>query len=169
MIGIIEDEPLTGMGICPCGSSTKIRTLPDPNPTKPPCGRHGGAYKGRGSTTTPPPDGGVEGGDREGGEGRSRGACGQTVTGVRSGGRTPDAERSGGRARRRPRKGESAHHARRVPEGTRPRRASAQGGGGGAGIEGGGRVCFRMDSELSGRSQHRLLLYDRLIGLMIDL
>jgi hypothetical protein len=32
-------------------------------------------------------------------------------------------------------------------------------------IEGGGAFVFRMDSELSGRSQHRLLLYDRLIGL----
>ncbi len=59
----------------------------DSHPTKPPYGRHGGAYKGRWSTTTPTD--GVEGGDRGGGEGRSRGACGQSVTGVRSGGRTP--------------------------------------------------------------------------------
>jgi len=72
---------------CPCGSSTKIRMQHDSHPTKPPYGRHGGAYKGRWSTTTPTD--GVEGGDRGGGEGRSRGACGQSVTGVRSGGRTP--------------------------------------------------------------------------------
>ena len=39
---------------CPCGSSTKIRMRHDSHPTKPPCGRHGGAYKGRWSTTTPP-------------------------------------------------------------------------------------------------------------------
>ncbi|WP_289684729.1 hypothetical protein, partial [Paramuribaculum intestinale] len=53
----------------------------------PPYGRHGGAYKGRWSTTTPTD--GVEVGDRGGGEERSRGACGQSVTGGRSGGRTP--------------------------------------------------------------------------------
>ena len=41
-----------------------------------------------GGLRPPPPDGG-ERGDRGGGEGRSRGACGQSVTGVRSGGRTP--------------------------------------------------------------------------------
>ncbi len=72
---------------CPRGSSTKIRMRHDSHPTKPPYWRHGGAYKGRWSTTTPTD--GVEGGDRGGGEGRSRGACGQSVTGVRSGGRTP--------------------------------------------------------------------------------
>ena len=38
---------------CPCSSSTKIRMRHDSHPTKPPCGRHGGAYKGRWSTTTP--------------------------------------------------------------------------------------------------------------------
>ena len=72
---------------CPCGSSTKIRMRHDSHPTKPPYGRHGGAYKGRWSTTTPTD--GVEVGDRGGGEERSRGACGQSVTGGRSGGRTP--------------------------------------------------------------------------------
>ncbi|WP_290092754.1 hypothetical protein, partial [Paramuribaculum intestinale] len=35
-------------------SSTKIRMRHDSHPTKPPYGRHGGAYKGRWSTTTPP-------------------------------------------------------------------------------------------------------------------
>ena len=51
---------------CPCGSSTKIRVAHDPCPTKPPCGRHGGVYKGRWSTTTPV----RQSGGRGGGSGR---------------------------------------------------------------------------------------------------
>ena len=50
--GFFVDEPLPRWVAC-CCSSTKIRRAGDANPTKPPCGRHGGVYGGRWSTTYP--------------------------------------------------------------------------------------------------------------------
>ena len=61
--GFFVDEPLPRWVACCCCSSTKIRRAGDANPTKPPCGRHGGVYRGRWSTTTPKPPG-REGGGR---------------------------------------------------------------------------------------------------------
>ena len=50
--GFFVDEPLPRwMACCSC-SSTKIHRAGDANPTKPPCGRHGGVYRGRWSTAT---------------------------------------------------------------------------------------------------------------------
>ncbi len=51
--GFFVDEPLPRWVACCCCSSTKIRRAGDANPTKPPCGRHGGVYGGRWSTTYP--------------------------------------------------------------------------------------------------------------------
>ena len=50
--GFFVGEPLPRWVAC-CCSSTKIRRAGDANPTKPPCGRHGGVYGGRWSTTYP--------------------------------------------------------------------------------------------------------------------